>query len=64
MMTGMRCWIGANNSLASVVIVAKVRSFSPSGDRHSSQMPARPTGSPSTRATANGVLPSGSSRHS
>ena len=28
------------------------------------QMPPKTTGSPSMRATANGVLPSGSSRHS
>ena len=36
-----------------------------SGDFHASQMPPKETGSPSTRATARGVLPpSGSSRHS
>ena len=56
MMTGMRSWIGASSVLASVVMVANVLSFSPSGERHSSQMPAKATGSPSTLATAKGVF--------
>ena len=60
MMTGIRSWIGASRPFASVVMVAKVWSLSPSGDRHSSQMPPNATGSPSTRATANGIFPSGS----
>ena len=61
---GLRSCIPASSWFASVVIVAKVCSHSPSGDFHASQMPPKATGSSSTRATANGVLPSGSSRHS
>jgi hypothetical protein len=64
MITGIRSWIGASSSFASVVMVAKVWSLSLSGDRHVSQMLPKATGSPSTRATANGVLPSGSPRYS
>jgi hypothetical protein len=43
---------------------SKVRSVSPSGERHSSHISPKATGSPSTRAMANGTFPSGSSRHS
>ena len=64
MITGMRSCIPTSCRFASVVMVAKVCRISPSGDFHLSQMPPKTTGSPSMRATANGVLPSGSSRHS
>src|ERR1700716_4085711 len=61
MITGIRSCIPASRLFASVVMVAKVCTRSPSADFHASQMPAKATGSPSTRATAKGVLPSGSS---
>jgi hypothetical protein len=64
MITGILSWIGTSSSLVFVVIVAKVCSLSPSGDRRASQIPPKATGSLSARPTANGVLPSGSSRHS
>jgi hypothetical protein len=44
-MRGMRSWISATSSLASVVMIAKVRSHSPdAGSFQFSQTPARPNG--------------------
>lgn len=51
-MTGMRLCSRAISGLASVVMMVKVRSVSPSGPRQPSQRPARARGAPSVRAIA------------
>jgi hypothetical protein len=49
----MRSWISATNSLASVVMIAKVRVHSPEvGYFQFSQSPPRPNGQPSFMAIA------------
>jgi hypothetical protein len=56
-MTGIRSWMSATSSLASVVITANVRSHSPEAGRFQFfQMPAMPNGAPSFMAIANGCL--------
>ncbi|MEA2732101.1 MAG: hypothetical protein QOF70_6576, partial [Acetobacteraceae bacterium] len=42
-------------ALASVVMMAKLRSTSPPGERQPSQIPAKANGSPSARAMAPGT---------
>jgi hypothetical protein len=54
MITGIRSCIAANGLLASVVMVAKVRNLSPSGDLHSSHTPLKATGTLSARAMEKG----------
>jgi len=56
-MTGIRAWISATSSLASVVIIANVRIHSPdAGSFQFSQMPARRKGAPSFMAIAQGCF--------
>ena len=38
--TGMRVWISAHNSFGTVVMIAKLRTHSPAGERQFSHKPA------------------------
>ena len=38
---GQPLWISAHSSFGAVVMIAKLRTLSPAGDRHVSQRPAR-----------------------